>query len=361
MTSNGSTPLTFTYDPINKIDLDVYLPTNDTIQGDRVDVDIKSLPALIFFHGGGLTSGSKKDLYFPKYLMEQCLSKNIIFIAANYRLLLPLSGIDILQDVETLFSYLSSSSTELVSSLQTKGFQLNHERLGVVGVSGGDYLARASIVLPPSKIPEKVRPKVYVDLYGMGGDWLLDHWIKAKPSMPNLIGTPYDPTKVERILADVQQGKEGVKSESPIQVGGDDQGRLGFLNHWYKTGEYVDDLLAEPGLSRKLELLPYEERFEAIPQDKKWLLLPLEEDRLYPKTMIIHGEKDNLVPVDISKKLQKDLESLGENVLEIQAIYPTEAGHGLLDVGRFPNIVPIPEITEILNRCVEFVSDALRE
>ncbi|OCF77774.1 hypothetical protein I204_01775 [Kwoniella mangroviensis CBS 8886] len=361
MTSDSSTPLTFTYNPINKIDLDVYLPTNDTSQGDEVDVYIKSLPALIFFHGGGLVAGSKKDLYFPSYLKEQCLSKNIIFIAANYRLLLPLSGIEILQDVETLFSYLSSSSTELFSSLQARGFKLNHERLGVVGVSGGDYLARASVVLPPSKIPQKVRPKVYINLYGMGGDWLLDHWIKAKPSMPNLVGAPYDPNKVERILADVNNSKEPEKSESPIRVGGDDQGRLGFLNHWYQTGEYVDYLLNEPGLSRKLELFPYEARFEAVPQDKKWLLLPLEKNRLYPKTMMVHGEKDNLVPVESSKKLQKDLESLGENVLEIQAIYPKDAGHGLLDVGKFPNIVPIPEITVILDRCVDFVGDALRE
>ncbi len=55
-------PLTFVYDTVNNVALDVYLPS-ETYATPR--------PAVIAFHGGGITAGSKRDAFFPTYLIGE--------------------------------------------------------------------------------------------------------------------------------------------------------------------------------------------------------------------------------------------------------------------------------------------------
>ena len=58
----------------NCLQLNVYVPKTDTK---------KPLPVMVWFHGGGFTSGDSSDrVYGPKYLLD----KDVILVTANYRL-----------------------------------------------------------------------------------------------------------------------------------------------------------------------------------------------------------------------------------------------------------------------------------
>nr|XP_019009107.1 uncharacterized protein I206_05751 [Kwoniella pini CBS 10737]OCF47888.1 hypothetical protein I206_05751 [Kwoniella pini CBS 10737] len=327
MTSNNLPykTFTFTFDPINKVELDVYVPLpNENLNISELEAE--SLPAVISFHGGGIISGSKKDLYFPTYLL------------------------DILEDVETLFKYLSSDSTELSSTLKKLGYKLDSTKLGVIGISGGDYPARASFILP--SIPKDIKPKAYLNLYGMAGDFLLDHWIKIKEEGNNLPRFPYDIEKVKLILS----SKLNQISDSPINPTGDSSGRVDLLSHFYHQGTLLDYLLDQVGLSRQLENLSYKDRFSNIPKEKQYLLLPFNEDIDYPKSIIfVHGKVDTVVPAQASYNAQEQLKSLG---IESKAFWVEGANHGLVDDSNFPNSVPGTEA--IFDEAVRDILNALQ-
>jgi len=64
-TSIPDGPLTFTYKEVDGINilLDVYLPPDVTQQA-------KHRPAVVYFHGGGLTVGNRRS-WFPTWLQSQ--------------------------------------------------------------------------------------------------------------------------------------------------------------------------------------------------------------------------------------------------------------------------------------------------
>ena len=66
---------------------------------------------------------------------DSTLGSDLIFISADYRLLLPSTGLDIIEDVKTLFTFLASSEFSLTNL--PSGVTLDHTRLAVVGESGG--------------------------------------------------------------------------------------------------------------------------------------------------------------------------------------------------------------------------------
>lgn len=52
-----------------------------------------------------------------------------------------------IEDVRSLFAYIASAETELSSVLYSNGLSGDTSRIVVVGVSGGNYLARAAATL----------------------------------------------------------------------------------------------------------------------------------------------------------------------------------------------------------------------
>lgn len=63
---------TFEFDPAHGTELDVYLPPRDAHQHDDTPA-VQERPAVVYFHGGGMTSGGKVDLLFPDWLPSACL------------------------------------------------------------------------------------------------------------------------------------------------------------------------------------------------------------------------------------------------------------------------------------------------
>ena len=136
--------------------------------------------------GAGLTAGDK-NLMLPKWLIsaalypcfrytpthvyaESALDAGWIFLSPNYRLIAPITGHDVLDDVKALFAWIKSgTNTALDAHADTrgKGLMIDAARLLATGSSAGGYLANlAGRWCEP-------RPKAVVTLYAQGGDYLV--------------------------------------------------------------------------------------------------------------------------------------------------------------------------------------------
>ncbi|WVQ66502.1 uncharacterized protein L199_004683 [Kwoniella botswanensis] len=349
---------TITYDPTHNIQLDAHVPK---IEVNNDNGNLKNLPAVVSFHGGGLVAGSKDDLYFPRDLADKFLSQNVIFISPNYRLLYPSTGFDILADVHVLFDYLASDSSELGQLLAQKNTRLDISRIGVIGFSGGNYPARISLM---DSINPLTRPKVHWNLYGMGGDFLLDHWINVKPPNKYVPDLPFFKEKVEGILNDPKYKKEkNGLSEAHLGVEGDERGRMGLFVWFINQGNILDVLLDQPGLSARLRSVPYDQRIELLDDEQIKILsviLPTTQRRPKPMptpTIIIHGENDRIVPIEESYKHHHGLKELGAS--KVKTIWVKDAGHGLFVDGQWPKF--IPGVGSIMDQGVEFVMEELNK
>ncbi|WVQ77380.1 hypothetical protein IAR50_007065 [Cryptococcus sp. DSM 104548] len=323
-------PKTFVYDAKHDIKLDAYLPSQYGVHG--------KVPALVHFHGGGIVTGSRNDGFFIPFLREELPAKGIVVISADYRLLLPSTAQDILDDVHTLFHYISSQHTELAHYLSSANLSIDPARIIVSGASGGNYPAKAAATIP-SVI---ARPLGWLDFYGEAGDWLDDFWVKPYDVTPHMAYYKYDEAKAEELE---KTGGGKVISDSPVVFGvdlvaTDPDNRFGLFVHWLKNGTTLDNLLSSPGLAAKLARVPRSERLALIPTDKRHLLLPVT-----PQTCpayLVHGTADGMVPLGDSKAIERDMKELG---LEVKTDYVEGAAHGLREpttrapVGSMPLIV----------------------
>lgn len=97
----------------NRCKLDLYVPT-----------DIKDFPTVVWFHGGGLTSGER---FIPKELMESGLA----VVAVNYRLLPIVSLSECIDDAALAVAW-------TFSNIESYGG--NSKKIFVAGHSAGGYL-----------------------------------------------------------------------------------------------------------------------------------------------------------------------------------------------------------------------------
>ncbi|OXG77760.1 hypothetical protein C349_05010 [Cryptococcus neoformans var. grubii Br795] len=173
---------------------------------DKVNDRALSAPVVIHYHRGGMLIGSKGDIY-PSFMPVYLQSRKILLILLNYRLLFPSSADDIIEDVRSLFIYIASVETELSFILFQRPLP------GYFG----------------SIVP---RPIGWLDLFGMGGDWLLDFWINGvdvERTMPLDI-TLHDMAKADELM---KTGGGAVVSEvESVLVDGKVTGELGRFNLW---------------------------------------------------------------------------------------------------------------------------------
>lgn len=230
-----------------------------------------------------------------------------------------------IEDVRSLFAYIASAETELSSVLYSNGLSADTSRIVVVGVSGGNYPARAAATLS-SIVP---RPIGWLNLSGMGSDWLLDFWINGidvERTMP-LDTTVHDMAKADELM---KTGGGAVVSEvESVLVNGkatDELGRFNLWIAWQKRGIFLDYVLSEPGLSSRLAQVPYQSRLQMIPEEKRRLLLPITPST--PPTYVLHGKEDRLVPFEESLTLENDMKEKG---LSIKIDWVHGADHLLRD------------------------------
>ncbi|TFY56134.1 hypothetical protein EVJ58_g7824 [Rhodofomes roseus] len=287
---------TITYSRVGNLEikLDITLPPSPSIG---------TLPGVVHIHGGGMTTGARSGYDCWQWLKESTLSKGMIFMSADHRLIYPSTGFDIIEDMKALMKFISDPSFS--EKYLTAGMSLDSSRIGVAGVSGGCYAARALAIYGEPK------PKAIYLLYGMGGDFICDHWVADKGD--TMFGpVPLTPRATLAHLLDAPSVPP--TSESAIHAGpdlfADEQRRIGLSSYWLRTGELLDYVLGEP-VSATLRALPYAERVAAVPERLRPALLETQIDASFPPTFLLHGDQDAIVPLSESQKTYDRLRELG--------------------------------------------------
>lgn len=278
--------------------------------------------------------------------------RNVIFISADYRLLLPATSHDEIDDVKALFHFLS---TDISKDLPT-GISLDSSRLAVAGTSAGGYIGRlAALYAEP-------RPRALLSLYGMGGDFLHDHWLKdGKPTPLSVSGKAVMIERQEVAhLLDAKEPEwvsEAQLALNPNGMLGDPLQREKLMNWWWQTGEYLDHVTGEVGISKRLRSISHDQRdSEAnIPAASRAanVLPQLHINSNFPPTMFVHGDADTIVLVEESTHTYNQLQAAGVHS-ELHVI--PKAEHGLKSI---ENQKTPPEAEALQPKMFEFLMDRI--
>ena len=111
--------------------------------------------------------------FLPRYL-ERANALGYAFISADYQLLLPGTGHDILKDVQDVFKFI----TENNFTHRKTTFEIDPEKIIVAGGSAGGALAHLAGVHISSP-----KPKGVLSIYGMGGDFFVSFNAVLKPRL----------------------------------------------------------------------------------------------------------------------------------------------------------------------------------
>ncbi|KAG6809332.1 hypothetical protein H0H93_015890, partial [Arthromyces matolae] len=147
------------------VHVDVYPPTSTIFN------QSSSVPAVIYFHGGGLSVGNRKS-WFPTWLYQRVTSAGFAFFSADYQLLPPATGHDIAQDVQDILRFVVSQEYSAdasdVDATQRNNFKfwVDEDAIAVAGTSAGGLCAYLAAQIDSPK------PKAIVSMYGMGGDFV---------------------------------------------------------------------------------------------------------------------------------------------------------------------------------------------
>ncbi|KAH9916866.1 Alpha/Beta hydrolase protein [Fomitopsis serialis] len=302
---------TVTYSRVGslEIQLDIRLPPSPTAG---------ALPAVVHFHGGGMTTGARSGYDCWQWLIDSTLDKGMMFMSADYRLIHPSTGFDIIEDVKALMKFLADPSFS--ENHLPAGLSLDASRIGVAGVSGGGYAARAAAIYGEPK------PRAVYLLYCMGGDLLCDHWVADKGDSIFNNAPPIPRTAVAHLLdAPISPTAGSALTPGPGKWH-DEQGRMSLFPYWGHTGELLDYVLGEP-ISATLRALPAAKRAAAVPERLRPALLETQIDVSFPPTFLLHGDADVTVPLSESQKTVDRLRELGVKT-ELEIV--PGGGHALM-------------------------------
>ncbi|KAG4261487.1 hypothetical protein FPRO04_11791 [Fusarium proliferatum] len=133
--------------PIDKFNVATF--TYKEIEGQPILLDLvvpKSpqpgeCPVLIRFHGGFLVYGSRDNLQLtPPRILEYALENNAILVSCDYRLIPESNGIEILEDIESVWSWVQSSLNEAIGTMTTGKSRADLGRVLLAGESAGELI-----------------------------------------------------------------------------------------------------------------------------------------------------------------------------------------------------------------------------
>ncbi|KAG9126526.1 hypothetical protein FRC07_003148 [Ceratobasidium sp. 392] len=279
---------------------DVYLPSPS---GNRLLV-----PAVLYWHGGGtsiivnwLSCGDRRS-YLPVWFITKLLDKGYAFISADYRLLPPCTGHEILQDVLSFVNW-AASPNGLNSQLREKdeAVSVDTTRLAVAGTSSGGYLAYLAAVHARTEHPLRG----VLSMYGMGGSFL-------PKSRPFFRGRPLlDPAQFEQLLS--TSYPPPVVSGSPLEYGPDgipSSPRMFVTRVLLQEGLFLDYLTGDHGLSGRLRAQE-EPTISHIPKQHRLLFPGATVSSNFPPTCLVHGTQDSAVLIEESRAMRNRLEHIG--------------------------------------------------
>ncbi|KAF7978042.1 hypothetical protein HWV62_1659 [Athelia sp. TMB] len=272
-------------------------------------------------------------------MIDMALANGIAFVSADYRLLYPSTGLTQLVDVCTLFKFLARTDSLNLPG----GVSIDPARIAVAGVSAGAYLARLAA------LHANPRPCAVLSLWGMGGDWLLDHFLAVKTTPPPFKwagpDAPADPPCGDEVAED------RAVLDAVSRTWTDELGRVGLYPLWWARGNFLDHLTGLHGLSASLRVRAPADRESAIPVHLRILFPQLLISADFPPTMLVHGDADVTVLVDESLRTHAQL--LGAGVRCELCVVPG-AEHGLR-VGD----AMVPGVEQIYEKAFRFVAKEL--
>lgn len=302
-------------------------------------------PVLICVHGGGIIGGSR----FWK-IPEEILGKSRYprrrdkrtwpdwadswpgsVIDIDYRLLVPSSGHDILFDMRALLHYITEDAFPLDPA--------QRHQLFFIGFSGGGYPIRLASMLAAVE-SQVISPRFsvlgVVSVCGMGGDMLLDYWLsECRPgTFQDSHREPYRKhhplTSWERkdLIRNAEVFWEG--EECAATVVDPPEGRWVIWEYLHATGSLNDAVSGQRGLSDKLRAKPHGRRAASIPPQDREVYPQMyfeAHPELVPPMLLIHGDSDEVVPVQESLNTYRQLCHTGKAELRLVP----GGDHGLRD------------------------------
>ncbi|KAH9954972.1 alpha/beta-hydrolase [Russula dissimulans] len=294
------TPTTVVYKRLGDLTLyiDVYPPrTNDTV------------PAVVFFHGGGMTAGDRIS-WFPSWLCKRTVAAGLAFISADYQLLPPSTGHDILEDVVDLFAFLAC--TQLPGAVQ-----IDSTRLAVAGSSAGGLCAFLAAT------HAKPKPCAVLSIYSMGGELFSPQFLSPKARRFFRGLELLDPAEFSEFLYPASSSLAPIAQSPPRFAPGPPSMPLNMRQPlarlWLQLGTYLDYWtgLHEPSISEALRgLLPEEGADISVADTTLAAALPPSEHALFPQLLVtpewppvllIHGSEDTAVLSQSSRAMHTRL------------------------------------------------------
>ncbi|KAI0101167.1 alpha/beta-hydrolase [Daldinia grandis] len=284
--------------------------------------DPDSGTALIHFHGGYLVIG-EKTTFPPHWLINACHRRGWAYATPSYRLMPEANGLDILQDAVDATNWVRDHFAR-------------SDRLIVAGSSAGGYLALATVAHPQSPPATALLP-IYGMLDPAGPRYV-------KPGQP--LATPVDNLEsvVERIYAVRAKSAQIDGYAFPQDIATDE--RYTWIKALHEAALYPDVLTDVRGLSQQIN----ERGVDAIPEKFRQLFpASFGLRREFPPTVLLHGDADVAVDVELSRGVAKALEDLGVKVL-LEIV--KGQGHGF-------DVREVPADIDILNDSTEDLHKSL--
>ncbi|KAI6098223.1 Alpha/Beta hydrolase protein [Pisolithus sp. B1] len=286
-------------------------------------------PTIIYFHGGSLTVGNRRS-WLPTWLQTRLSAQRFIFISADYRLMPPTTGHGIVEDIQDVFRFVTTSlNSRLDEAMSNEGgvdaiptggklspwnpYRVDPGAIGVAGTSAGGLCAYLACMHADPK------PRVVLSMYGMGGKLYNPHYFTPK-SEPFFRGRELIDSQQFHSFLYPQSSELEPTSDSPVAYhppthvtpGYPSNPRM-FLGPLYlQLGTYLDYYtgMHEPSLSAYLRSLPVDAtsrveglRANPIPEQHRRLFPQFGVTSAWPPTCLVHGSSDTAVLVEESRHL----------------------------------------------------------
>ncbi|KAJ7256807.1 Alpha/Beta hydrolase protein [Mycena haematopus] len=314
--------------------LNVYAPSNLKSQSPH-----PRLPAVVYFHGGGLTVGNRTS-WWPAWLEARMVAAGLVFISADYRLIPSCNVHDIIDDIKDLFLFLSQDDL----CFKTESgclFDIDTASLAVAGSSAGGMCAYLAAIHASPK------PIAVLGMYAMGGQVFTPHYLTLKTEVFYRNRELLDPAEFPEFLYPKSKSLPTITDSAlayhpashPTRPGWWANPRMALARLYLQLGVMLDYFTGqhEPSLSSRLRPLldnaaaadPFslQETMKAhIPPEHHAIFPQLNVTAAFPPTFLCHGAEDGAVSVEESHHMHVLLKDAG---VPVQLLVIEGANHSL--------------------------------
>ncbi|GLB38669.1 putative alpha/beta hydrolase fold [Lyophyllum shimeji] len=348
------------FEPID-VHLDVYRPASPPPGANTTS---PSVPAVIYFHGGGLTVGNRQS-WFPTWLHKRATAAGYAFISADYQLVTPATGHEIVRDIQDLLEFLATLEVPAGEDPQARthsegqvqpsfSYKIDPEAMAVAGSSAGGLCAYLAAMHCDSP-----KPRALISMYGMGGNFLTPHFLtpKTKPFFrgremldprdflrylhPNYIPDDTALKATDASFASLQPIADSPLAYHPqtYRIPGYPANPRMLLTRLYlQLGIFIDyytgahengglSVILRDALDARPTSRDDDEEFlnrmrALIPPQHHALFPQLGVSARWPPVMLVHGTEDTAVPVGESRSLARLLSACGVTVevMEVEGV-----------------------------------------